>query len=157
MRIAPEANIGEVVSYTGQLSVNLPDVKAQGDSWGWESSGEPSATTVRTPTCRNGGLAERVGFEPTRGLRPYALSRRACSTTPAPLLGGGEGGIRTHDTTRVYRFSRAAPSATRPPLLHNQNIAPYLAFQDAVGRHSSKTRGSLRHVKNSRPQHPLRP
>ena len=30
-------------------------------------------------------MAERVGFEPTRGVIPYALSRRACSAAPAPL------------------------------------------------------------------------
>ena len=30
-------------------------------------------------------MAERVGFEPTNGLLRYTLSRRACSTTPAPL------------------------------------------------------------------------
>jgi hypothetical protein len=32
---------------------------------------------------------------------------------------GGEGGIRTHDSGFTeYRFSRAAPSASRPPLPH---------------------------------------
>ncbi len=31
-------------------------------------------------------LAERVGFEPTVRLPAHTLSRRASSTTPAPLL-----------------------------------------------------------------------
>ncbi len=30
-------------------------------------------------------MAERVGFEPTRRLLPYAISSRACSATPASL------------------------------------------------------------------------
>ena len=78
---------------------------------------------------RTARTAERVGFEPTVPVTGHALSRRAYSTTLAPLhagdpiivqtehsKGGGEGGIRTHDTHKVYRFSRAAPSTTRPPL-----------------------------------------
>jgi hypothetical protein len=36
---------------------------------------------------------------------------------PARAKGGGEEGIRTLDTTfAVWRFSKALPSATRPPL-----------------------------------------
>src|SRR4051812_14530045 len=31
-------------------------------------------------------MAERQGFEPWMALRPYTRSRRASSTTPAPLL-----------------------------------------------------------------------
>ncbi len=34
---------------------------------------------------RDRGLAERAGFEPANELPHYPLSRRACSTTPAPL------------------------------------------------------------------------
>ncbi len=34
-------------------------------------------------------LAERAGFEPANGLPHYTLSRRACSTTPAPLREDG--------------------------------------------------------------------
>ena len=33
-------------------------------------------------------VAERAGFEPARGLRPYAISSRARSSTPAPLRAG---------------------------------------------------------------------
>ena len=60
------------------------------------------------------------------------ISSHACSATPAPLhngfrlfarpllgmsvLFGGEGGIRTHGTARVHRFSRPACSATPAPL-----------------------------------------
>ena len=32
-------------------------------------------------------MAERAGFEPARGLRPYTISSRARSATPAPLRG----------------------------------------------------------------------
>ncbi len=32
--------------------------------------------------------AERAGFEPARNLRPYAISSRARSSTPAPLRAG---------------------------------------------------------------------
>ena len=34
-------------------------------------------------------MAERAGFEPARNLRPYAISSRARSSTPAPLQLGG--------------------------------------------------------------------
>ena len=54
---------------------------------------------------RDRDLAERAGFEPANELPHYTLSRRACSTTPAPLreVGrhrwvasrwGGEAGVR---------------------------------------------------------------
>ncbi len=33
-------------------------------------------------------MAERAGFEPARSLRPYAISSRARSSTPAPLRAG---------------------------------------------------------------------
>ncbi len=33
----------------------------------------------------NSKVAERAGFEPARSLRPYAISSRARSSTPAPL------------------------------------------------------------------------
>ncbi len=33
------------------------------------------------------GLAERMGFEPTKGFHPYSLSRGAPSTTRPPLRG----------------------------------------------------------------------
>ena len=33
-------------------------------------------------------VAERAGFEPARSLRPYAISSRARSSTPAPLRAG---------------------------------------------------------------------
>ena len=65
-------------------------------------------------------VAERVGFEPTRGLLPYAISSRACSATPAPLR---EAGVHRHMAAPWRRgwdlnprpdaignrFSRAAP------------------------------------------------
>ncbi len=34
-------------------------------------------------------VAERAGFEPARSLRPYAISSRARSSTPAPLRASG--------------------------------------------------------------------
>ena len=72
-------------------------------------------------------MAEREGFEPSRGITPpYRFSKPAPSATWVPLhvlpciielLTGGEGGIRTHGTTcAAHRFSRAAPSTTRTPL-----------------------------------------
>ena len=33
-------------------------------------------------------MAERAGFEPARGVNPYAISSRAHSSTLAPLRGG---------------------------------------------------------------------
>lgn len=45
---------------------------------------------------RCGDLAERGGFEPpTHLLGVYTISSRARSTTPAPLLAGGEYRTRT--------------------------------------------------------------
>ncbi len=40
----------------------------------------------RTGRIRTIFLAEGEGFEPSMTLPPYTLSRRASSTTPAPLL-----------------------------------------------------------------------
>ena len=63
--------------------------------------------------------AERVGFEPTRGLLPYAISSRACSATPAPLrwrafyaaLSPWRRGwdLNPRPGATGNRFSRAAP------------------------------------------------
>ena len=67
-------------------------------------------------------MAERVGFEPTV---PITRDTRSPGAPVRPLqhlsndmhdLRGGEGGIRTREPQRSYRFSRTAPSTTRPPL-----------------------------------------
>ncbi|GEM_PF-5347400 len=74
-------------------------------------------------------LAERVGFEPT-------VARGDTRSPGAPVRplqhlsfeSGGEGGIRTHARQKRDRFSRAAPSASRSPLLTNNyiNLSPVL-------------------------------
>ena len=74
--------------------------------------------------------AERVGFEPTVGksdTRSPGAPDRPLQHLSTICVGqviksmvfsfGGEGGIRTHARQRRDRFSRAAPSTTRTPLL----------------------------------------
>ncbi len=63
----------------------------------------------------------RGGFGPPSLLRSMARHPLSCTyRAAAPSVskaGGGEEGIRTLDTTfAVWRFSKALPSATRPPL-----------------------------------------
>ena len=58
-------------------------------------------------------MAERVGFEPTRALRPCRFSRPVHSTTLPPLRGGAY-------SNRLGGNSEAAPayaeSFSRPPM-----------------------------------------
>ena len=48
-------------------------------------AGESDEKGAGDGALRDRGLAERAGFEPANELPHYTLSRRACSTTPAPL------------------------------------------------------------------------
>ena len=81
------------------------------------------STNLDLTIFQRSGMAERVGFEPTRALPPYTLSRRACSATPAPLhsnlrlQGGGEGGIRTRGAlSDTPLFESGTINQARPPL-----------------------------------------
>ena len=55
--------------------------------------GMPMAETISDSPMPNmnqtNTVAERAGFEPARSLRPYAISSRARSSTPAPLRARG--------------------------------------------------------------------
>ena len=60
----------------------------------------------------------RIVLAPEHVKEPFAVH-----DFPFYKIGiGGEGGIRTHVTINVNRFSRAAPSATRSPLHKDKSI-----------------------------------
>ena len=63
---------------------------------------------------------------------PYLLTAYNIPLDGDGLESGGERGIRTLDTAlTVYRFSKPAPSATRPPLLRDALFYRNIA---AIGR-----------------------
>ena len=71
-------------------------------------------TGERVRETRARGVAERVGFEPTVPLPRHALSRRAYSSTLAPLRGGdtcrinaSTGGGRVHRSACLSRVMQA--------------------------------------------------
>ncbi len=59
---------------------------------------------------------ELLGELTARNVYSLLLGVQRAKLGVVAVENGGEGGIRTHDTQGVYRFSRAAPSTTRPPL-----------------------------------------
>ena len=73
-------------------------------------------------------MAERAGFEPARGLRPYTISSRARSATPAPLRGHAA----WEQIAARGRRSRPhqAVMAERVGFEPTVEVAPYNGFRD---------------------------
>ena len=74
--------------------------------------------------CRTLYVAEREGFEPSVGSSPTRdfQSRTFNHSVTSPLRTGGGGGIRTHGTQRVQRFSR--PSRSTNSVTPPESVTP---------------------------------
>ena len=88
-------------------------------------------TELRALDCYLSKMAEREGFEPSKGvLNPYSLSRGALSTTQPPLRSVLSCSLRPVGITRRL----PAPRPSRGPLAHQGSLRVVSAGKPASAR-----------------------
>ena len=91
-----------------------------------------------------GCVAEREGFEPSMGITPYTLSRRAPSAARTPLLVKGGNPNQPHPGARVYCCRCSLPGLT--------GFTTYRREGTGVGRHRGPVSYPRGLIVDSRPE-----